>query len=48
MWTISGGITTATVAVLAGPGLSGVPGEWFGLAVACVFAAISFALGFYE
>jgi hypothetical protein len=48
MWTISGTITTATVAVLAGPGLSGIPGEWFGLAVDCVFASVSFALGFYE
>ena len=48
MWVISGGITVATIAVLAGPGLSGVPGEWFGLAVACLFAAISFTLGFYE
>jgi hypothetical protein len=48
MWVISGGIMTATVAVLAGPGLSGVPGEWFGLVLACAFAGIAFALGFYE
>ena len=48
MWVISGGIVMATVAVLAGPGLSGVPGQWAGLAVATLFATISFALGFYE
>jgi hypothetical protein len=48
MWVISGGIVLATIAVLAGPGLSGVPGEWLGVAVAAVFAAVSFALGFYE
>jgi hypothetical protein len=48
MWVISGGIATATVAVLAGPGLSGVPGEWVGLAIACLFSGIAFALGFYE
>jgi hypothetical protein len=48
MWVISGGITIAIVAVLAGPGISGLPGEWFGLAVACLFAGIAFALGFYE
>jgi hypothetical protein len=48
MWLISGGIVTATVAVLAGPGLSGVPGQWAGLAVAALFAVISFSLGYYE
>jgi len=48
MWVIAGGIVAAMLAVLAGPGLSGVPGEWAGLAIAAGFAVISFALGFYE
>jgi hypothetical protein len=48
MWVISGFIATATVAVLAGPGLAGVPGHWLGLSIACLFSAIAFGLGFYE
>ena len=48
MWVISGAILLATVAVLAGPGIDGVPRGWFGVTVACTFAAIAFSLGFYE
>jgi hypothetical protein len=38
----------ATLAVLAGPGYSGVPGQWIGLLVAVSFASIAFGLGYYE
>jgi hypothetical protein len=48
MWVISGGIVLGTIAVLAGPGLDGIPAGWVGLAVAAAFATVSFALGFYE
>jgi hypothetical protein len=48
MWLISGGIVVATLAVLAGPGYSGVPGQWIGLLVAVSFASIAFGLGYYE
>jgi len=48
MWVISGTIATATVAVLAGPGVDGLPAGWLGLAVACLFSGFAFALGFYE
>jgi hypothetical protein len=48
MWVISGGIVVATVAVLAGPGYDGIPGQWIGLLVAVAFASIAFALGYYE
>jgi hypothetical protein len=48
MWVIGGGILTALVSVLIVVGLDGVPGEWVGVAVALVFAAIAFLLGNYE
>jgi hypothetical protein len=48
MWVIGGGILTSLVATLIIAGLDGVPGEWGGVAVALVFAAIAFALGNYE
>jgi hypothetical protein len=48
MWVIGGGVLTSLVTVLAVAGLSGVPGEWIGVAVALVFAAIAFLLGNYE
>ncbi|MDX6532738.1 MAG: hypothetical protein QOJ13_480 [Gaiellales bacterium] len=48
MWVISGGIVLATSAVLAGPGLDGIPAGWVGLVIAATFAAVSFALGYYE
>ncbi|HWH65080.1 MAG TPA: hypothetical protein VNS99_03220 [Gaiellales bacterium] len=48
MWLISGGIVVATLAVLAGPGYNGIPGQWIGLLVAVSFASIAFGLGYYE
>jgi uncharacterized membrane protein len=48
MWVISGGIVVAMLAVLAGPGYTGVPGHSIGLIVAVAFAIIAFSLGFYE
>jgi hypothetical protein len=48
MWVIGGAVLASLITVLAVAGLSGVPGEWIGVAVALVFAAIAFRLGYYE
>jgi hypothetical protein len=48
MWIIAAGIALAGAVVLAVNGLSGIPGEWWGLLVGALLCGTAFGLGYAE
>ena len=48
MWIIAPGIALAIAVVLAVDGLSGIPGEWVGIAVGAALFVTAFGLGYAE